>query len=118
MKCYQAARIDALMGTNIIVGWRASGLWPPSSAKPLLNRLLLENSNKLEEEPRKRKAEEHLPEWNADQALFKVPTPQKMDDVRDKVNLITRLGKASLPTARVLFRSITKAIDQQDFVIA
>ena len=83
-----------------------------------MNRLLLENSNKLEEESRKRKAEEPLPEWNADQSLFKVPTPQKLDNVRDQVHSIARLGKASVPTARVLFWSVSKAIDQRDFVIA
>ena len=39
-----------------------------------MSRLLLENSNNLEEESRKRKVEEPLPEWNADQSAFKVPT--------------------------------------------
>jgi hypothetical protein len=83
-----------------------------------MSRLLLENSNKLEEESCKRKAEEPLPEWNADQSLFEVPTPQKLNNVRDQVYSIAGLGKASIPTARVLFWSVSKAVDQRDFVIA
>lgn len=83
-----------------------------------MNRLLLENSNKLEEESKKRKVEEPLPEWNVDQSAFYVLTPQKLEDVRDQVYSISRLGKASVPTARVLFRKISKAVDQRDFIIA
>jgi hypothetical protein len=47
-----------------------------------------------------------------------VLTPQKLNNMRDQVYLIAGLGKASIPTARVLFRSVFKAIDQKDFVIA
>jgi len=83
-----------------------------------MSRLLLENSNNLEEESRKRKVEEPLPEWNADQSAFKVPTPKKLKDIQEQVHLISRLGKAAMPTARVLFRKVSKAVDQRDFVIA
>ena len=65
LQCYYKARLDALTAYNIKSGQRAAGLWPVNSAKLLLSRLLLENSNKLEEESRKRKAEEPLPEQNA-----------------------------------------------------
>ena len=60
LKCYYKARIDALTARNIKSGWRASGLWPVNSGKPLMSRLLLENSNKSKEESLKRKAEEPL----------------------------------------------------------
>ena len=83
-----------------------------------MSRLLLENSNNLEEESKKRKAEEPLPEWNADQSAFKVSTPKKVDDVQEQVYMISRLGKASTSTARVLCRKVSKAVDQRDFVIA
>ena len=46
-------------------------------AKPLISRLLLENSNNSKEESRKRKAEQPLPKWNADQSAFKVSIPKK-----------------------------------------
>ena len=52
-------------------------------AKPLISRLLLENSNNLEEESRKHKAEEPLSEWNIDQLVFKVSTPKKLEDIQE-----------------------------------
>jgi hypothetical protein len=62
LTCYQKAKLNALISKNIISGWKASGLWPVNSAKPLISRLLLENNNKLKEESCKRKAEKPLPE--------------------------------------------------------
>jgi 4-hydroxybenzoate polyprenyltransferase len=41
------ARKQAITAYNIKAGWRASGLWPINMAKPLMSRLLLENSNKV-----------------------------------------------------------------------
>ena len=46
IKCYKKAQEDALTPTNYRQGWSASGLWPVRMSKPLINRLLLENSNK------------------------------------------------------------------------
>jgi len=83
-----------------------------------MSRLLLENSNNSEGEPGKRKAEQPIPKWNVDQSAFKVSTPKKLEDVREQVHMISQLGKASIPTARLLFRKVSKAVDQRDFVIA
>jgi hypothetical protein len=47
LACYQKARKASLTVENIKSGWKATGLWPPNSAKPLMSRLLLENSNNL-----------------------------------------------------------------------
>jgi DDE superfamily endonuclease/Psq-like protein/Tc5 transposase-like DNA-binding protein len=118
LKCYYQARLAALIARNIRSGWQASGLWPVNSAKPLMNRLLLENSNKLEEEPQKRKEKEPFLEWNADQSAFQVSTPKKLEDIRDQVHQVSQLGKALAPTARVLFRKVSKAVAQRDFQIA
>ena len=103
---------------NIRSGWQATGLWPVNMAKPLISRLLLENSNNLEEESRKHKAEEPLSEWNIDQLVFKVSTPKKLEDIWEQVYSISQLGKASVPIARVFFRKISKAVNQRNFVIA
>jgi len=46
-----------------------------------------------------------------------VSTPKKLEDVREQVHMISQLGKASIPTARLLFRKVSKAVDQRDFVI-
>jgi 4-hydroxybenzoate polyprenyltransferase len=43
--CYSRAREKALSVTIIKNGWKVSGLWLKSMAKPLLSPLLLENSN-------------------------------------------------------------------------
>ena len=46
LKCYRLARINALTALNCKQRWSASGLWPVCMSKPLINRLLLKNSNK------------------------------------------------------------------------
>ena len=48
LECYKKARRDAITFENIKSGWSASGLWPVRMSKPFMNRLLLENSNKLD----------------------------------------------------------------------
>jgi 4-hydroxybenzoate polyprenyltransferase len=45
LRCLLKARQDAITARNIKTGWKAAGLWPVSMAKPLMSRLLLENSN-------------------------------------------------------------------------
>ena len=47
--CYQKARKEALSAKNIKNGWKATGLWPKSMAKPLMSPLLLENNNSAKE---------------------------------------------------------------------
>jgi hypothetical protein len=109
LRCYYKARFDGLTAKNIKSGWRAGGLWPINSAKPLLSRLLLENSNNSKDQATKRKAEELLPDWNVDQSLLDVVTPKKLEDIKDQVYQISQLRKASAPTAKVLFRKVSKA---------
>jgi hypothetical protein len=46
LKCYKLARIDVLTALNCKQGWSALRLWPVCMLKPLMNQLLLENSNK------------------------------------------------------------------------
>ena len=46
IECYKRAREDALTPTNCRQGWLVLGLWPVRMSKPLMSRLLLENSNK------------------------------------------------------------------------
>ena len=45
IKCILKARKEAITAYNIKAGWKAGGLWPVSIAKPLMSRLLVENSN-------------------------------------------------------------------------
>jgi hypothetical protein len=46
LEYYMLAQKNALTAKNYIAGFIALGLWPVQMAKPLINRLLLENSNK------------------------------------------------------------------------
>ena len=46
LTCYRKARQLAFTAKNIRSGWKSTGLWPVSIARPLLSPLLLENSTK------------------------------------------------------------------------
>jgi 4-hydroxybenzoate polyprenyltransferase len=52
LACYQKAKKETLSAKNIKNGWKATGLWPKSIAKPLMSPLLLENSNMAKETPK------------------------------------------------------------------
>jgi hypothetical protein len=87
-------------------------------SKPLMNRLLLENSNKLNTQTPETSKDVQVPDWHESQSLVKVQTPRKSDDVRRYISDITRLETLDTSTTRVLFRKISKGIEQKDFVIA
>ena len=70
LACYRKARISSLTSSNIKAGWRASGLWPVNMSKPLMNRLLLENSNKQVQWAPKTLEEELVPDWNVDSSFI------------------------------------------------
>jgi len=112
------ARKDALTNSNCKAGFGASGLWPVRMAKPLMNRLLLENSNKAAEPTLRTSEKEPVPEWNQDSSFIAFKTPQKSEDIRQQARQITGLQTADIATTRVLFRKVVKGIDEKDFVIA
>jgi DDE superfamily endonuclease len=64
LACYRKARISSLIATNIKAGWRALGLWLVQVSKPLINRLLLENSNKPIKQALKTSKNELGLDWN------------------------------------------------------
>ncbi len=118
LACYRKARISSLTATNIKAGWRASGLWPIQMSKPLMNRLLLENSNKPTEQATKTLEKELGPDWNVEGSFINWETPQRSKDIREQARQITKLGDTDTATCRVLFRKVAKGLDQKDFVIA
>jgi hypothetical protein len=118
LNCYQKARKDGLTISNIKSGWKASGLWPVSSAKPLMSRLLLENSNKAKE----KMAEMQNTPYSASQLLadssqVQWSTPRKARELRDQIQIFTKLD-TDLSTNKLLFRKITKAFDEKDSLLA
>jgi 4-hydroxybenzoate polyprenyltransferase len=118
LSCYQKARLSSLTRNNIRAGWQASGLWPINMAKPLMNRLLLENSNKSTKQASKALEKEPVPDWSIEGSFIEWETPLKGKDIREQARQITSLKDTDSATCRVLFRKVAKGLDQKDFVIA
>jgi hypothetical protein len=87
-------------------------------SKPLINRLLLENSNKPDDTTPETLREVPVPKWNQDSLFGEWWTPQKSKDAREQAWQITGLRTTDFATARVLFRKVAKGLDKKDFVIA
>lgn len=125
IKCIVAARKEALTDHNIKTGWRISGLWPISMAKPLMSPLLLENSNNIANVASVDQLVASIqtptsvkPSQPSVVAANKLPfTPQKRSDLHSQLtNLATE--DPHISTRRLLFRKVEKAFDQKDFELA
>ena len=86
-------------------------------SKPLMNRLLLENSNKPADKTLVTSEEILALEWNQDGLFIEWKPPQKSEDIREQVRQITGLETIDLAAARVLFRKVAEGLDNKDFVI-
>jgi 4-hydroxybenzoate polyprenyltransferase len=119
--CYQKAREQALAASNIKGGWKASGLWPVSMAKPLLSRLLLENSNKGKNNAKNAadvlKTPSSITTWMSEASQVAWSTPRKSKDLKVQVLHFSQL-ESDVPTKRLLFRKITKGFDEKDSLLA
>lgn len=122
IKCIIEARKQAITAHNIKAGWRAAGLWPVNMAKPLMSRLLMENSNKVanDDDPLHQL---QTPGSGLSSQLIVVgggvalTTPRKKIDLRGHLNNLTT--NQQHPSARrLLFRKVEKAFDQKDFELA
>ena len=87
-------------------------------SKPLISRLLLENSNKPANLSLETLKEVLVPKQNQNRSVIKLQTLKKSEDIREQARQITELKTINSVTAKVLFRKVTKGIDQKDFVIA
>jgi 4-hydroxybenzoate polyprenyltransferase len=125
LEYYRRARLIALTASNILSGWKATGLWPINIAKPLLNRLLLENTNQVPTTPPPTESivGTRIPglnaTWEVVQPLDLGPwvTPNNVVDLRRQVvdfNLQTGASR----TQRQLFQKIEKAFDERDVTMA
>ena len=86
-------------------------------SKPLISRLLLENSNKPDDITSETLGEVPVPEQNQDSSFGEWWTPQKSEDIQEQARQITGLKTTDLTTTRVLFRKVAKGLDKKDFVI-
>src|SRR5690348_1363821 len=85
--------------------------------KPLISRLLLENSNKSTKQASKTLEKESVPDWSVEGSFIQWETPLKSKDIKEQARQITSLKDTDFTTYRVLFKKITKGLNQKDFVI-
>jgi hypothetical protein len=78
---------------------------------------LLKNSNKFDDQAPRTSRNVQALKWYNSQSIAKFQTPQKSEDVRRQINQITKLQTIDNSTTRVLFKKISKGIEQKDFVI-
>lgn len=122
IKCIVEARKQAITAHNIKAGWRASGLWPVNMAKPLMSRLLLENSNNVASIDEQMAPIQTLSPVRPSQSSTVATdafmgTPQKRSDLRSQLTDLSSYNQ-HLSTRRLLFRKVEKAFDQKDFELA
>ncbi|KAK4073597.1 hypothetical protein Purlil1_12985 [Purpureocillium lilacinum] len=121
LSCYQRARELALTASNIKGGWKATGLWPVSVAKPLLSPLLLENSNKRKKDAKNApdgfRSPFSMSGWQTDASQIAWSTPRRPQDLKVQVLQFNQLDD-DVPTKRLLFRKITKGFDEKDGLLA
>ncbi|MDB5910656.1 MAG: transposase [Massilia sp.] len=122
LNCYQRARLASLTGQNIRSGWKATGLWPVTMAKPLLSPLLLQNSNKPAIELVNSGTLEMASPAASIQAAFEGSTavwstPRKARDLRLSLSVLSHRVQP-IVTRRQLFYKVQKAIDEKDVQLA
>lgn len=122
LDCYRRARLAGLTSQNIRSGWKATGLWPVTMAKPLLSPLLLENSNK----PAIELVNPSTPGMGSPTASIQAAfhgstivwsTPRKAQDLRRSLSVLSHRVQP-ITTRRQLFHKVQKAIDEKDVQLA
>jgi len=121
LKCILKARQEAVTAQNAKAGWKASGLWPVSIAKPLMSRLLLKNSNNnspgYPEHPPQTPAPRLSTRSTLGVARAELRTPRKKTDRRSYLNNLATLFPHP-STKRLLFRKLEKVFDEKDYELA
>ncbi len=116
LTCYQKARKEALSAKTIKAGWKATGLWPKSMAKPLMSPLLLENSNTSQSTSQ---ALEGLPIGSIiESPQVELYTPRKSTEIKAQVARFQELADQGPSTQRLLFRKIVKGFEDQEATLA
>jgi 4-hydroxybenzoate polyprenyltransferase len=117
--CYRKGREKALKESNVLIGWRASGLWPVNMAKPLLSIQLLENTKKaaarakMDDTTRKRRIELVTPVPISIKKVV-LSTPRASREIRTLHGFFDE-GNHSIATQRLLFRKVEKGYDEKDW---
>ena len=114
---YQKARKKAFSSSNIVAGWRHTGLWPQSCRKALQNRFVVAEDPpqpaEAQARPRTPQIKPEHPE-NTSQASQPVfLTPKGHRQLRESME---KIGTRD-PSTRALFRSVGKRLDHQNHKI-
>jgi len=117
--CYQKARLTGLKESHIRNGWRGTGLWPVNMAKPLMSRLLVENTNKTASSANSGttngfRRSELVSQDSIMAKGYLLATPLASRDVRAMLANYD-LQEHSISTQRILFRKVSKAYDEKDW---
>ncbi|KAL0940515.1 transposase [Colletotrichum truncatum] len=119
--CYGKARHIAFTSKNIISGWKYTGLWPVSIAKPPMSPLLLGNPStpaRQTDQPYKGLSNAIAGEkWASETSAVCWSTPTKRSELQDQFNLYNKVGH-DRNTQRLLFRKVQKGFDEQSYKLA
>lgn len=113
--CYQKARQESITPSNIKSGWRTTGLWPVSVAKPLMSPLLLENSNKSTNLTLSKPQETLIQPPEVFDTSVELQTPKVRKDLYFQIRTLASGSHDQLPTQRLLFRKVIKGIDEKEY---
>ena len=113
--CYQKARQESITPSNIKSGWRTTGLWPVSIAKPLMSLLLLENSNKSTDPTLLKPQETLIQPPEVSNTSIELQTPKVRKDLYLQIRTLANGLHDQLPTQRLLFRKVIKGIDEKEY---
>ena len=112
---YQKARQDSITPSNINSGWRTTGLWAVSIAKPLMSPLLLENSNKSTNPILPNAQETPIRHPEVSSTSIGLQTPKGRKDPYSQIRTLASGSHDQLPTQRLLFRKVIKGIDEKEY---
>ncbi|TIC95880.1 Tigger transposable element-derived protein 2 [Colletotrichum higginsianum] len=122
--CYQKARTAGMTMQNIRSGWKWTGLWPVSMAKPLMSSLLLPttpkpsaSSDQVSKGQSGGKEGKEAEGWASASSAVVWSTPRKMKDLAGQLKLFTELENDAF-TQRLLFRKVKKGFSEQAYELA
>ncbi|KAK6211409.1 transposase [Colletotrichum tabaci] len=122
--CYQKARTAGMTMQNIRSGWKWTGLWPVSMAKPLMSSLLLPttpkpsaSSDQVSKGQSGGKEGKEAEGWASASSAVVWSTPRKMKDLAGQLKLFTELDNDA-STQRLLFIKVKKGFSEQSYNLA
>ncbi|KZL67851.1 transposase [Colletotrichum tofieldiae] len=119
--CYQKARLAGLTMDNIKSGWKYTGLWPVSIAKPLMSPLMLPSTpgsaDQVCKGQSRGKEVREAEVWASASSAVAWSTPRRMKDLAGQLKLFTELENDA-PTQRLLFRKVKKGFSEQAYQLA